>query len=107
MTAYQSFLTSMNKTRSSFEIFQSCNGTTRQVLDSFFVYVEQEQEQARQQTALTDIRRNLTEIKIDAQKRIADYQKEVYSAEKDVNTAEKKLQKSKEYYDRFIELRSR
>jgi hypothetical protein len=39
--AYNQFLTTLSKSKSAFEVFNYCNGSLRQSLDSFFVFIEQ------------------------------------------------------------------
>lgn len=59
-------------------------------------------QQAKQQLALNDIRRSLSEVKVDAQKRLSDYQREILNAEKEVVNAEKKLAKTKEQLEKHL-----
>lgn len=107
MHSYQNFLNNLAKSRASFESFQYCDGTLRQALDSLFVYVEQELQQARQQQTMSDVRRTLNEVRSDASKRLSDYQRELQNTEKEVVTVEKKLTKSKEQYDKYFEMKAR
>lgn len=60
----------------------------------------QELQQARQQQTLGDLRKALSEVKLNAQKRLLDYQREVTIADKDVAAAEKKLLKSKSFSEK-------
>ena len=101
--AFSVFLSSLSKARSSFEVFQYADGSLRQALDALFVFIEQELQQARLQQTLGDLRRKMSEVKVDAQKRMTDYQREVADADKDVAAAEKKLGKSKAALDKCLE----
>jgi hypothetical protein len=103
--AFETFLSAQARYKSSFDIFQYCEGTLRQSLDALFVFLEQDFQQARQQQLLNDLRRALSEVKVDAQKRLADYQREVNGAEKEVAAAEKRLSKSKDVLEKTLELR--
>lgn len=105
--SYNTFFTAQGKNKTSFEIFQYCQGSLRQALDALFVFLEQELQQARQQNTLGDLRRALSEVKVDAQKKLTDYQREVNNSERDVAVAERKLAKSKESLERFLEHRHR
>ncbi|KAJ1432479.1 hypothetical protein B484DRAFT_29079 [Ochromonadaceae sp. CCMP2298] len=80
----------------SYELLENVGGSLRLGLDSLFVYAEQEQLQSRQQLFLSDLRKSLTQMRLDASRRVSDYQREINSAEKEVGLAEKKLHKSKE-----------
>eukprot|EP01035_Chromulina_nebulosa_P020475 gene20475-26565_t len=104
--AYQQFFNTLSKAKASFDVFQHCEGSLRQSLDSFYLFVEQELQQARQQISLSDIRRSLSEMKVEAQKKLNDYMKEIANAEKDVNNCEKKLLKSKEQLDKYMDIRT-
>ena len=103
--AFDTFLSAQAKYKSSFDIFQYCEGTMRQALDALFVFLEQDFQQARQQQLLGDLRRVLSEVKVDAQKRLVDYQREVNNAEKEVANTEKKLSKSKDALEKLLELK--
>ena len=136
--AFEMFLSAQAKYKSSFDIFQYCEGSLRQSLDALFVFLEQvhlparsidgpnerltdprnrspaqpssssfpqDFQQARQQQLLGDLRRVLSEVKVDAQKRLADYQREVNGSEKEVAAAEKRLSKSKDVLEKTLELR--
>jgi hypothetical protein len=105
--AYTTFFTVQGKNKTSFEIIQYCQGSQRQALDALFVYLEQELQQARQQQTVGDLRRALSEVKVDAQKKLTDYQREISNAEKNVSLAEKKLAKSKDSLENFLEYRQR
>lgn len=67
----------------------------------------QELQQARQQQTLGDLRKALSEVKVDAQKRLSDYQREVSDAEKEVVFAEKKLAKFKESMEKALDQKRR
>ena len=122
--SFNLFLTGLSKAKTSFDIFQHAEGTMRQALDAFFVFIEQvntsskfissrlkliifyssqELQQARQQLGLGDVRKALSEVKVDAQRRMSDYQQEIAQAEKEVLVAEKKLGKTKEHYEKCLE----
>lgn len=103
MGAFSAFLNTLSKARSSFDIFQYAEGSLRQALDALFVFIEQELQQARLQQMLGDLRRKMSEVKVDAQKRLTDYQREVQEAERDVGVAEKKLAKSKAQLEKCLE----
>jgi hypothetical protein len=51
---------------------------------------------------LNDIRKSLSEVKVDAQKRLTDYQKEIINADREVVNAEKKLSKTKESLEKHL-----
>jgi hypothetical protein len=71
------------------------------------VFVEQELQQSRQQLVMGTVRKQLSEIKVDAQKKLGDYQKEVENSDKDVEHAEQRLQKAKAMLEKLIDQRDR
>lgn len=103
MQSFNLFLSALSKARGSFDVFQYSEGSLRQALDALFVFIEQELQQARLQQMLGDLRRKMSEVKVDAQKRLTDYQREVQDADKDVASAEKKLSKSKAQLEKCLE----
>jgi len=103
MQSFAVFLAALSKARGSFEVFQYSDGSLRQALDALFVFTEQELQQARLQQVLGDLRRKLSEVKVDAQKRLIDYQREVGDAEKEVVAAERRLAKSKAQLEKCLE----
>jgi hypothetical protein len=60
----------------------------------------QEVQKSKQQIYLSDLKRSLAEMRMDAQRRVNEYMREIQTAEKDLTSAEKKIQKSKEALDR-------
>mgnify|MGYP006196904261 CR=1 FL=1 len=124
MAGYNSLHTTLTKTSSSHGLLENVDGTLKVALDSLFVFTEQvslvpitfttvlqlyphyqnsvftpyqqEMMQCKQHLYLTDLRKSLNEMRLDAQKRITDYQKEINAAEKEVTNAEKRLAKTKE-----------
>jgi hypothetical protein len=72
-----------------------------------FNLLAKECQQSKQAIFLGDLRKSLSEIRYDAQKRIADYNKELTHIEKNVLLAEKKLSKSKEQFERCIDHKNR
>lgn len=60
----------------------------------------QETLKAKQQIYLSDLKRSLGEMRLDAQRRVTEYQREVITVEKELAGAEKKLAKSKEVLER-------
>jgi len=103
MKAFSDFGATLLKARGSFEVFQYSDGSLRQALDALFVFIEQELQQARLQQVLGDLRRKMSEVKVDAQKRMIDYEREVAEADKEVAAAEKKLLKSKSHLEKCLE----
>ncbi len=63
--------------------------------------------QSKQQVFLGDLKRSLSTMKTETQKRIIDYQKEISAAEKDVQVAESKLTKSKDKLEKALEHRAK
>lgn len=102
--AYSQMFNSLSKTKSSFDVFHTCEGTLRQSFDLFFVFYEQELQQSRQQMQLTELKKEVTEMKLDAQQCVSEYQKYMQNIEKDVVGVEKKLSKSKESLEKYLEI---
>jgi hypothetical protein len=107
MQSFNSFVNTVSKARPSFEAFQFADGSLRQGLDSLFVYMEQELQQGRLQSSLTDVRKAISELARDAARKLGDYQKEAVNAEKEIVTAERKLMKSKDALEKCQENRLR
>jgi hypothetical protein len=63
----------------------------------------QEIHQARLQSNLGDIRKAVSEVKVDSQRKLADYQKECATADKEIASCEKKLSRSKELFEKACE----
>ena len=105
--AHERFLGGFSKTSSIFEHLQSCDGSMRQAYDSLYVFVEQELQQARQQLVMGTVRKQLTEIKVDAQKRLNDYQREVANSDKEVQNAEARVAKAKQTLAKLMEQHER
>lgn len=70
---YLKYLQMINKTRNSIEIFSHFDGTIRQALDTLYVYLEQELSHAKQQIILNDLKRLVSEAKVDSQRRSNNY----------------------------------
>ena len=79
----------------------------RQAYDSLYVFVEQELQQARQHLVMGTVRKQLTEIKVDAQKRLGDYKREVANTDKEVQNAEARVVKAKQTLMRLTEQQER
>lgn len=107
MAGYNSLHTTLTKAGSSHSLLENVDGTLKVALDSLFVFTEQELLQCKQHTYLSDLRKSLTEMRLDAQKRITDYQKEINAAEKEVTSAEKRLAKTKEALERSMDYKSK
>jgi len=103
MQSYNHFLTTLGKTKHSFEGFQYCDGTIRQALDALFVYVEKELQTSRQQLVGSEWKKALSDLRHDAERKLSDYQRELIAVEKDYHSAEKKLMKSKETLEKLYE----
>jgi vacuolar-type H+-ATPase subunit I/STV1 len=71
--AFQKYFDTIQKSRNSIEVFSDMDGTIRQALDTLYVYIEQELSQARQQIALNDLKRLVSESKVDAHRRSNNY----------------------------------
>ncbi len=107
MAGYNSLHTTLTKTSNSHNLLENVEGTLKVALDSLFVFTEQEMLQCKQHVFLSDLRKSLNEMRIDAQKRIVDYQKEIAVAEKEVTAAEKRLTKTKEALERSMDYKSK
>jgi hypothetical protein len=105
--AHERFLGGFSKTSSIFEHLQSCDGSMRQAYDSLYVFIEQELQQARQQLVMGTVRKQLTEIKVNTQKRLNDYHREVANGEKEVQNAEARVAKAKQALARLAEQQER
>ena len=103
--AYNSFLNNAGKSTIHSEIFQLAQGSTRHALDSLYVYIEQELQQARQYSSLSNIKKSVMDTRMTAARHLTDYQREVADMQKEVSISEKKLSKSKEQLERAIEQR--
>ena len=107
MVGFNSMHTTLAKANTSYELLENVEGTLKVALDSLFVYTEQEMLQYKQHVFLGDLRKSLSEIRADAQRRIGDYQKEINAVEKEVHSAEKKLNKSKEALEKCVESKNK
>eukprot|EP01032_Pedospumella_encystans_P009944 gene9944-11660_t len=107
MAGYNTLHTTLTKAGSSHSLLENVDGTLKVALDSLFVFTEQETLQCKQHTYLSDLRKSLAEMRLDAQKRITDYQKEINAAEKEVTAAEKRLAKTKEALERSMDYKSK
>jgi Sec-independent protein translocase protein TatA len=67
----------------------------------------QEAHQSRQNIFLGDLRKSLSEIRTESQKRINDYQNQHAAIDKEVAAAEKKLTKSKDQLEKCLEHKAR
>jgi len=107
MLAYERFLTGLSRISSTFEHLHDTEGTIRQAFDALFVYTEQELQQARQQTVLGDLRRQVSEVREDTERKLAEYGREVENLAKDVVASEKKLKKSKDSLGKILEAKAK
>jgi septal ring factor EnvC (AmiA/AmiB activator) len=96
MQAYDRFLTGLSRISSTFEDLHDTEGSIRQAFDALFVYTEQELQQAKQQVILSELRKQVMEVREDTERKLAEYGKEVENLAKDVLASEKKLQESRE-----------
>lgn len=62
----------------------------------------QEVQQSKQQIFLGDLKRSLTEMRNDAQRRIQEYQREIASVDQDLASSEKKIIKLKEKQEKSL-----
>jgi hypothetical protein len=105
--AFNSFLGILGKSTVQFEVFNLYSGGLRQAIDSLYVYIEHELQQARLGSALNDVRKSISDMKANATRQIADYQRELLTSEKEVINAEKKLNRTKEQLDRLNHLKKK
>jgi hypothetical protein len=73
VTAFQKYFDIIQKSKNSYDIFHETNGSLRQALDTLFVFVEQELQQSRQQILLNDLKRLVSEAKVDAHRKANNY----------------------------------
>jgi hypothetical protein len=90
------FANCVTKYRSFAEVFDSNEGTLKLSVENFCMFLDQEIHHSRQQIFLGDLKRSLTEMRGDAQRRISEYQREIATAEMELSNAEKKIVKLKE-----------
>lgn len=108
LAGFTAFNSSLLKARTAFEGFETNEqGTLKLATDAFFIFSEQELASSRQQLFLGDLKRSLSEVRHDAQRKLTEYQKELATADKDVATAEKKLIKTREAQERGVDYRSK
>lgn len=71
--AYQKYSETIQKSKNSYDIFHETNGTLRYALDTLFVYIEQELQQARQHIQLNDLKKLISDAKIDTHRKSTNY----------------------------------
>ncbi len=105
--SYDRYMSGLSKIAFAFEHLQDAEGTMRQAFDALFVYTEQELQQSRQQAALGELRKQVTEVREDTERKLAEYAREVQNLAKDVAASEKKLNKSKDALSKALEAKTK
>jgi SMC interacting uncharacterized protein involved in chromosome segregation len=94
------FANTITKYRSFAEVFENSDGTLKLSVDTFCQYLDQEIHMSKQQIFLGDLKRSLSEMRGDAQRRISEYQREIGNVEQELTIAEKKIAKLKQQQEK-------